>query len=118
MRRAAKVDGNHGTIVDALRKVGASVTSLASVGGGCPDIVIGYRGRTFLVEIKDPTQPAGKRALTPDQKDWHVAWRGQVAICETIDDAMAVIGLLTRSTADSGCSTATTSMSHESEGGT
>jgi len=39
MRRRAKVDGNHAEIVEALRKKGWLVLSLAPVGDGCPDIL-------------------------------------------------------------------------------
>ena len=56
MRRAAKVDANHSTIVKALRDVGATVLSLASMGHGCPDLVIGKDGKNWLVEVKDPMQ--------------------------------------------------------------
>ena len=48
MRRAAKIDSNHAEIVAALRGIGAYVMSLASVGGGCPDLLVGFRGHTFL----------------------------------------------------------------------
>ena len=53
MRRAAKVDDNQAEIVATLRYVGCSVTSLASIGRGCPDIVVGYNGVNYLLEIKD-----------------------------------------------------------------
>ena len=40
MRRAARVDDNQGQIVDALRRVGCSVWSLAGVGKGFPDLAV------------------------------------------------------------------------------
>lgn len=30
--------------------------------------------------------------LTKDQRDWHPAWRGQVAVVRTVEEALAVIG--------------------------
>lgn len=92
MRRAAKVDGNHGQIVAALRAVGATVTSTASAGAGFPDLTVGYRGRTYLLEVKDPAQVPSKRRLTPAQVEWHAAWRGQVAVVESVEEALEVIG--------------------------
>jgi hypothetical protein len=96
MRRAAKVDANHGAIVDALRRAGATVQSLAGVGKGCPDLLVGHRGRNWLMEVKDPAKPPSARELTPDQKVWTVTWGGQVAVVETIEDALAVVGLINR----------------------
>ncbi len=52
MRRAAKIDRNHVEIVAALRGVGASVQDLAAVGKGCPDLLVGYRGQNYVIEVK------------------------------------------------------------------
>lgn len=78
--------------MDALRRIGASVFSLHKVGQGCPDLLVGYRGRNWLIEIKNPDQVKSKRRLTPDEKEFHDSWRGQVAIVETVDEALAVLG--------------------------
>lgn len=66
-----RVDANQAEIVAALRGLGASVTDLHEVGHGCPDILCGYRGRVFLIEIKTET---GR--LTPDEKRWADEWHG------------------------------------------
>jgi hypothetical protein len=55
MRRAAKVDANHGEIVRVLRGAGAKTLSLARLGSGTPDLLINYAGRLHLVEIKGRT---------------------------------------------------------------
>ena len=55
MRKRAKLDVNHLEIVATLRKCGASVVSMASLGGGVPDILVGWNSRTCLMEIKDGT---------------------------------------------------------------
>jgi hypothetical protein len=87
MRRAARTDANQSAIVEALRKVGATVTPTHMVGGGFPDITVGYRGRTFLFEIK-----SGDRwKLTNDEFDWHERWTGQAAIVTDPEQAIAVI---------------------------
>ena len=93
MRRAAKIDDNQPAIVSALRDVGASVQSLASLGDGVPDILVEFRKVLFLMEIKDPSKPPSKRQLTPDQVEWHRRWGGPVHIVETIEDAFNVIGV-------------------------
>lgn len=84
MRRAAKVDRNQAEIVAALRKAGATVQSLAAVGDGVPDLLVGIRGVTLLVEVKDGNRPPSERRLTPDQLEWHGAWRGG-ALCVVTD---------------------------------
>lgn len=89
--RAARVDANHGAIVDALRAVGASVQSLAKVGEGVPDLVVGFRGANYLLEIKDGDKPPSKQALTPDQVTWHAAWRGQKQVVNSVTSALRAI---------------------------
>jgi len=88
-RRAAKVDANQGEIVDALRAVGASVECMHAAHGGFPDLVVGYRGVNYLLEVKSE-----KGRLTKDQKAWHPAWRGQVAIVRSVEDALIAIGAI------------------------
>jgi hypothetical protein len=79
MRRAAKVDGNQAEIVDCLRAIpDCSVLVLSSVGDGCGDILVGYRGFNFFFEIKDPEQPTHRHELTDDQQRFHAAWKGQI----------------------------------------
>jgi hypothetical protein len=93
MRRAAKVDRNQGEICAALRNVGATVQSLAAVGGGVPDLLVGFRRQTFLLEVKDGKKPPSARELTPDQVDWHCAWGGGVCVVvNSVDEALAAIG--------------------------
>lgn len=76
MRRAARIDDNQGAIITALRSAGATVQPLHTVGGGVPDLLVGFMGQTFLYEIKDGAKVKSKQALTPDQEAWHAAWTG------------------------------------------
>ena len=48
-----RTDGNQAEVVAALQAYGASVQSLAGVGKGCPDLLVGFRGVTYLLEVKD-----------------------------------------------------------------
>lgn len=95
-RRAARIDENQPEIVRGLRRVGASVESLAAQGGGVPDLLVGFRGRNYLIEVKNPDKPARDRQLTKAQVPWHQGWDGQVNICETLDECLEVIGLITK----------------------
>ena len=87
--RANKVDANQAQIVRDLRQFGASVQDLSSVGGGCPDLLVAFRGVNYLVEVKNKGG-RGKR-LTEQQVRWQRAWRGQVAVCMCFDDVLKVI---------------------------
>lgn len=86
MRRAARVDDNQKEIVDALRKCGWSVQSIASMGGGVPDLLVGRDGLNLLLEVKDGKKPKSARLLTEDERQWHESWRGNVRIVESLDD--------------------------------
>lgn len=91
MRRAARVDGNQASIVKDLRTYGATVQHLHTIGEGCPDILVGWRRRNYLFEVKDPGKIPSKRVLTKDEEIWHAEWRGQINTIETFDDALAII---------------------------
>lgn len=86
---AKRTDVNQKAIVKALRKIGCSVQTLHEVGHGCPDLLIGYRGKNYTFEIKDGEKPPSKRKLTTDEQLWHYGWRGQVAIVYSVDEAVA-----------------------------
>jgi Holliday junction resolvase len=86
--RAAKVDANQGEIVSALRKVGVSVQSLATIGKGCPDLIAAKTPDMWLIEIK-----GAKGKLTPDQVEWIHGWRGVVHIVRSVDEALELVGV-------------------------
>lgn len=91
MRRAAATDRNQAEIVAALRAMGATVQPLHAVGQGCPDLLVGWRGRNVLLEVKDWKAMPSKRKLTPAQVEWHGGWKGQVVVVENVDAALAVM---------------------------
>lgn len=89
MRRAARTDANQAEIVAMLRSMGATVCDTSQLGGGYPDLTIGYMGKTFHAEVKDGSKPPSKRKLTPDQEEWIKAWRGgAVWLITSIPDAL------------------------------
>ena len=87
--RAARVDLNQATIVQALRAAGATVQSLASLGRGVPDLLVSHGQQVWCLEIKGP-----KGTLTADQVAWIAAWQAPVHIVRTTDDALRVIGVI------------------------
>jgi hypothetical protein len=91
MRRRPRVDANHGDIVCALEQVGASVQSLAAVGDGCPDLLVGRSGYVFLLEVKDGSKPPSRRVLTQDQRDWINWFNGDVHIVTSVEEAIRVV---------------------------
>jgi Holliday junction resolvase len=93
--RAAKIDANQEQVVDVLRAVGATVQTLATVGKGVPDLLVGYQGKTLLLEVKDGRKPPSARRLTEDQLKWHGAWRGgPLAVIDGPDAALRMLGVL------------------------
>jgi hypothetical protein len=95
MRRAARIDANHVEIVTTLRAAGATVQSLAGVADGCPDLLVGYRGQTLLIEVKDGGKSPSRRTLTEEQMRWHSAWRGgPLGVVDGVDAALRVLGVV------------------------
>ena len=93
MQKISRVDENQPEIVKALRQAGATVQSLAAVGKGCPDLLVAYRGQNYLVEVKDGNKPPSARQLTPDQQKWHNGWMSPVYVVDSVEHALAVIGV-------------------------
>ena len=92
MRKASKVDSNQAEVVEALRTVGATVQSLAAVGVGVPDLLVGFRLKTYLLEIKDGKKPPSARRLTDEQLIWHGSWSGgPVAVVCDVESAIRAV---------------------------
>jgi hypothetical protein len=87
MRYAARVDANQEQIVSALRAAGAYVWII-----GLPiDLLVGFKGHTFLVEIKD----GPKKRLTKLQTDFFENWcGGTLCRVDCPDAALRMIGII------------------------
>ena len=96
MRRAAKVDANHGVIVEAFRAQGCGVQSLAATGDGVPDLLVGLGNRNHLVEVKDGSKPPSQRRLTSAQVEWHARWPSKVWVVESVLEAVSLVALWRR----------------------
>jgi len=95
MRRAAKVDDNHGEIVKAFRKAGATVKPVHQL-KGFVDILIGYRGVDQLVEIKDGNKPPSAQKLTEDEEKFWAMWKGrEPVIVKSLDEVPEVLKNMT-----------------------
>ena len=84
VRYRPRIDATQRGIVEALRKAGCSVYSLAGVGSGCPDLLVGCSGKTILLECKSPralrkdgTLNARDKASAERQDAWRVRWLGE-----------------------------------------
>jgi hypothetical protein len=93
MRRAARVDANQAEIVEALRAVGCSVAITSAVGQGFPDLVVGRRGVTYLLEVKDGDKPPAARKFTPAERAFKNFWRGHYAVVLDVPEALRAVGL-------------------------
>lgn len=91
MRSRGRIDDNQKQIVKQLRQLGVSVQSLASMGKGVPDLLLGFRGINILIELKDGDKVMSKTKLTTDEKDWHNNWNGRVYVAHSIDEIMTII---------------------------
>jgi len=84
-----KVDTNQASVVKALKDVGVSVQSLASLGKGVPDLLAAKGAKCWVIEVKSE-----KGKLTPDQEKWIAAWRGEVHIVRSAEDALKLVGVI------------------------
>lgn len=94
-------DKNEGVIVEALVKAGASVTKIGDM--GTPDLLVGFRGQTFLIEVKNPdskggsanhNSSGGRGYLTKAQVKFWDGWKGaSPSIVMTPEEALAAIGV-------------------------
>lgn len=93
-----KPDANEREIVDALKKLGAYVVRLECQRAGVPDLLVGWRGRTYLLEVKTPaTGPRGGGAgsLTQEQREFMRDWNGGIAmVVHGADEALHALGIL------------------------
>jgi len=72
---ARRIDDNQNEVVAALRKIGATVRIITQ-GDGLPDLLVGFQGRTYLMELKDGNKPPSARRLTEAEEKFHSTWAG------------------------------------------
>jgi len=89
--RARKIDDNQNEIVKQLRRIGCSVAITSMVGNGMPDLLIGFRKKNFLFELKDGNKSESRKRLTPDEEKFFNTWQGQVNVVENFDQILKII---------------------------
>ncbi len=82
----ARVDANQSQIVAMFRQMNCTVALLHAVGKGIPDLLVGCRGINLLVECKIKSG-----TLNELQKTWHASWRGQVCVCNSVEQAADIV---------------------------
>ena len=87
MRTAAKRDANERPIIEALRRIGATVY----VAKEPCDLIVGHKGRTVLLEVKGPGG-----TLTKAQQDFFAHFTGEAYIVQSIDQALEVLRVSSR----------------------
>lgn len=90
--RYGKVDLNQPDIVKAIRSIGGEVHHMHETGRGTPDLLVSYRQRWFVMEVKSSD---GK--LNPDQLKWIAKHKAPVY---TVRSAEEVVEFLTQTTPD------------------
>jgi len=61
------------------------------IGQGFPDLAVGWRGKTLLLELKDGDLCPSKRRLTPDEQVFFDMWAGHVCVIQSIDEALGLL---------------------------
>ena len=90
LRTAARVDANQPAIVSALRAIGATILHTHQL-KNCFDLLVGYRGRTFLMEIK----ASEKEKLTPGEAEFQRTWRGsEYHVVYSVEQAIRIVTTL------------------------
>lgn len=87
MRKRGRVDAVQKEIVEACQKIGASIISLTPIGAGCPDLLVGFRGKNFLFECKTTK----KSVLTQDQTVLHKTFKGKIFVVYSIIEAINIL---------------------------
>ena len=86
-------DANASAIIAALKRCGATIIDMHTVGGGVPDIVCGYHGRNVLMEIK--ARPKATNAGVRDRQETFARdWKGEpVVTVRSEAEALQAIGI-------------------------
>lgn len=103
MKPHKRRDDNEPGIVKALEAIGAVVCRIDNF--GVPDLLVGYRGRTILLEVKNPSKTSKQRTrkgegvaenasgkMTDTQIKWWRTWLGGEAhVVTTPEQAIAIV---------------------------
>lgn len=81
-----RVDANQTELVNEAERLGAQAQRISDIGGGCPDLLITFKGQWHVVEVKDGSKPPSRRRLSSKQIEWHERFNAPVWIWESVED--------------------------------
>jgi hypothetical protein len=87
--RYGNPDQGQEEIISLVRDLPASVHVTTGVGGGYPDLTVGFQGLTVLVEVKRPDGKPSQRKLRDSQDRFLATWRGGPVL--KIDNGMDLV---------------------------
>ena len=93
MRKACRVDANQPEIVKALRKRGAFVLITSQLKNAF-DLLVGYNGKLYIVEVKDGNKPPSQRKLTEGEQRCKYALESvgvTYHIINSVDEALKML---------------------------
>lgn len=84
---AKRTDHNQKEIIYGLRRAGCETEPITGCSGMC-DLLVAFRGRLFLLEIKNP-ETKGK------VNEWQIAFhkRYPVSVVHSLEEALVAVGL-------------------------
>ena len=91
-RRAQRRDANEQQLRAELEALGAVVLGELPV-----DLLVGFEGRWYLMEVKDPAKPPSERRLRPRQAEFLATARARrlPACCVLrLEDALIELGVI------------------------
>lgn len=68
------------------RSLGATVKIMSNVGGGFPDLLIGFKGINWIFELKSK-----KGILSPKQERFIANWNGSVYVSRDPDEVVDIL---------------------------
>lgn len=89
-------DRNQVEIESALRSVGAHVIDMTPHPKAGFDLLVVFRGHTYIAEVKDPLQPPSARKLTDGELTRKAEVEGRSVkynILMSVDDALQMVGV-------------------------
>src|SRR5688572_19819446 len=95
--RGNRKDANQIVIEQALKRAGASLIDCTVAPTLGFDLLVAFRSKLYVVEVKDPAQPLHKRKLTEGEaaRKQELEYKGvPYSVIETADEALRLIGAM------------------------
>lgn len=86
MSRKHRTDGNHRRIMRQCRDAFMHVDDVSALGGLGADLIVGFQGKSLLVEIK---RPGHEHELTESERDKRDTYQGAWIVATSFDDIRA-----------------------------